>query len=87
MIITVDFRFSVRKFWPSFIYQFHLGSIYLMFINGLNWDVSILVRRTRMKWEIRFTPDLVKLAKWLYHTLDESLKGKAPKCFIFNSSK
>ncbi len=28
-----------------------------MFINGLNWDLSLLVKRTSMEWEAMSAPD------------------------------
>ena len=42
-----------------------------MFINGLNWDFSFLVKRSRVEWDIMFIPDLVNLANQLSHSLDE----------------
>ena len=42
-----------------------------MFINGLNWDFSFLVKRSRVEWDIMFIPDLVNLASQLSHSLDE----------------
>ena len=31
-------------------------------INGLNWDLSLLVKRTRTQWETMSSPDLINLA-------------------------
>ena len=30
-------------------------------INGLNWDLSLLVKRTRTQWKTMSSPDLVNL--------------------------
>ena len=46
----------------------------LMFINGWNWDLFLLVKMTRLEWKTLFTPDIVNLAKQLPHSLDVTLK-------------
>ena len=47
-----------------------------MFINRLNRDLSLLVKRTRMEWETMSPSDLVNLANQFSHTLDELPKRK-----------
>ena len=54
-----------------------------MFISVLNWDLSLLVKRTRVEGETTSTPDLVNLANQLAHTLDESPKRKTSKILNF----
>ena len=39
-----------------------------MFINELNWDLSLLAKRIRIRWETMFVMDLVNLANRLTHT-------------------
>ena len=50
-----------------------------MLIHGLKWDLSFLVKRTRMEWETVPNPDLVTLANQLNCPLDESAKRKTTK--------
>ena len=45
----------------------------------LNWDLSLVIKRTRIKWKIMSTPDLANLASQLTHTLDDSTKRKTTK--------
>ena len=49
-----------------------------MVISGLKQDHSLLAKRTRMEGEM-FTPDLIKLANQLSHTLEESPKMETAK--------
>ena len=51
-------------------------SINPMFINGLNWVLSFLVKRTRIEWGTMSTPYLAHLASQLTQTLDGSPKRK-----------
>ena len=44
-------------------------SVISMFINGLNWVLSFLVKRTRKEWKMMSTPDLANLANQLTQTL------------------
>ena len=46
-----------------------------LFLNGLNLDLSFLVKRIWMKWEIMSIPVLVNLANHISPTLVESPKG------------
>lgn len=50
-----------------------------MFIKGLNWDFSLIVKRARMEWETLSTSDSVNLANWLSYTLEDSTKRKTSK--------
>lgn len=50
-----------------------------MFINGLNQDLSLPVKRTRMDQETVSTPDLVNPANESICTLDESSQKKIVK--------
>ena len=50
-----------------------------MFINGLNHDLSLLVKKTRMEWETVCTPDLVNLANELSPTLDDLSQRKTTR--------
>lgn len=54
-------------------------SFNLMFINGLNQDLSLLVKRIRMEWKSISTPDLVNLANQRSRIPDESPKRKTAK--------
>lgn len=53
-----------------------------MFIKGLNRDLALLGKRTRMEWETVSTPDSVNLANPLSCTLDESPKRKTTETLI-----
>ena len=55
-------------------------------INGLNWDLSLLVKRAGTQWEAMFSPDLVNLANQ-FSTLDESPKKRLLRFLIFYSSE
>ena len=46
-----------------------------LFLNGLNLDLSFLVKRICMKWEIMSVPVSVNLANHISPTLVESPKG------------
>lgn len=48
-----------------------------VFINLLNWELSLLTERTRIYWETMSISDLVNLANQLSHTPDEP-PGKKP---------
>lgn len=41
-----------------------------LFVNGLNRNLSLLVKRARMEWEMMDTLDLVNLVNQLAHMLD-----------------
>ena len=55
-------------------------------INGLNLDLSRLVKRTRTQLETMSSPDLVNLANQ-FSTLDESPKKRLLRFLIFYSSE
>lgn len=50
-----------------------------VFINRLNWDTSLLVKRTRMEWENMSTLDSVNLANKFAYTLSEPPKSETTK--------
>lgn len=50
-----------------------------MFINALNWNHSLQVKRTRIQRITLHTPDFVNLSNQLPYTLDESSKKKIAK--------
>ena len=47
-----------------------------IFVNELSWELSLLVKRTRMEWETTPTSDLRKTAKILNFQLQQM---KSPK--------
>lgn len=47
-----------------------------MFINGLNQDLSLPIKWTRIGWKTMPISDLANLASQLFHTLDESPQRK-----------
>ena len=55
-------------------------------IDGLNWDLSCLVKRTRTQLETMSSPDLVNLTNQ-FSTLDESPKKRLLRFLIFYSSE
>ena len=50
-----------------------------MFISGLNWHLSLQVKKARMECKIISTPDLVNLANQRSHTLHDSPIRKTAK--------
>ena len=78
MIITINFRmcFKEKSCLPSDD-NFTWGDFNSVFINLLNWELSLLTKRTRIYWETMFISDLVNLASQLSHTPDEP-PGKKP---------
>ena len=50
-----------------------------MFVNALSWDLSLLMKTTKVEWETVSMPGLVNLANQFTHTLDESPKIKTTK--------
>ena len=86
MIIAIDFRlfFKENSGLPSDVESTQVP-FNSMFVNGMNWDPSLLVKRTSVKWETVSAPDLVHLANQLSGTLDELPPRKTTK--IFNSNK
>ena len=78
MIITINFRmfFKEKSGLPSDD-NFTWGDSNSVFINVLNWEVSLLTKRTRIHWKTMSISDLVNLANQLSHTPDES-PGKKP---------
>lgn len=47
-----------------------------MFINGLNQDLSLPIKRARTGWKTMPISDLANLASQLFHTLDKSPQRK-----------
>ena len=78
MIIRIDFRlfFKENSGLPSDVYS-NQAAFNSALINGVNWDPSLPIKRTRMKWEAMSTAGLVNLAKQLFLTLDESHPNKS----------
>ena len=77
MILTINFRLFLKKILVLFSdadsTQVFLNSL---FIKGINWDLSFLVKKTRMEWKIMSPPDLISLPKQLSQTPDESSHKK-----------
>ena len=78
MTTTIDFRLFLNSGLFSDVDSTQVA-FNSMFINGLNEDLSLLVKRTRMEWKIMSTPDVVHLVNQLFPTLDESPKKKNAK--------
>lgn len=51
-----------------------------MSINGLNWDPSLLIKRTGIDWETA-APDLVNMANWLAHNMSRLKQRSIKFCF------
>ena len=86
--ITIDFSWFLRKN-PGHSSGVDSTKVAFncVFISGLNQDLSLLVKRTRVERETMSTLDLANLANQPSHTPDESPKRKITKFLIFNSSK
>lgn len=54
-----------------------------LFVNGLNRDLSLLVKRTRMEWETTSSLDVVNVINRFARTLDEPPWSKTAKTFNF----
>lgn len=70
MTTVINFRSLLKKilvFLQMLI--FYPGSFKSVFINGVNQDLCLTVKRTRMEWGTMSTPNLVNLANQLSHTL------------------
>ena len=74
--IVIDFRLFLKKI-LIFLQMLISTSIGFnsLFLNGLNLDLSFLVKRICMKWEIMSVPVSVNLANHISPTLVESPKG------------
>ena len=78
-VITIDFQLFLKKILhllQALTIQVAFNSL---FINDLNQDFSLLVKRTKIEWETLSTPDLVNLATQVSHTLAQSCKRKTAK--------
>lgn len=58
-----------------------------MFVNRLNWDLFILIKRIRMEWKSMSTPDWINLVNKVTYILDDSNKRKSTKTFYLNPNK
>lgn len=65
-----------ENFWSSFRCESTWVAFQSVFLTGLIWDLSLLVKRTRIAWETMATPDLTDLENQLGVTLDESPIGR-----------
>ena len=54
-----------------------------MFIDRLNGDLFLLVKRSRMEWETMSSPDLINLVNELTCTLGDQTKRKTTKVLNF----
>lgn len=79
MTIIIDFRLFLRKILIFLQMLIPPAQLLTLFINGLYWDLFLLVKRTKMESETMFTSDLVNLASQLPLTLDEPPKRKTAK--------
>ena len=50
-----------------------------MYTNGLNQNLSLLVKKTGMEWKTMSPPDVAHWANQLFPTLDESPKRNNAK--------
>ena len=80
MIITINFRmyFKEKSGLPSDD-NFTWWDSNSTFINVLNWEVSLLTKRTGIHWKTVSISNLVDLANQLSHTPDESPRKKPAK--------
>lgn len=67
MTIMTDFRLFLKKIFFSPDIDSSQVAFNSMFINRLNWDLSLLVKKTSTEWEITSIPDLGNLANQLSH--------------------
>ena len=80
MAIKIDFRLFLKKILVFLKILIPLRVAFnSMIINGMNWDLSFLVKRTRMEWENMFPTYLVilviqLLVLWMRHLRVGALK-------------
>ena len=85
LVSAVDFTIVSKE---NYVLSADIDSSQVAFnsINGLNWDLSLLVKRARTQWEAMSSPDSVNLANQ-FPTLDESPKKRLLRFLIFYFSE
>ena len=85
LVSAVDFPIVSKE---NYVLSADIDSSQVAFnsINGLNWDLSLLVKRARTQWEAMSSPDSVNLANQ-FPTLDESPKKRLLRFLIFYFSE